>query len=186
MFTAVLDANVLFPQSLRDVLLRLAQAELYGPLWSSRILNEMETNVVENIGIAPERVARTVRLMREAFEEAEVDAAEIDALEPAMQNSAGDRHVLAAAVAADCELIVTFNLRDFPPEACEPLLVEAVHPDQFLLDLYDLHSGAVYRVVAELAVQLSAPAITFEELLERLDRAGVPGFADAIRRHRER
>src|SRR5262249_6221736 len=145
-----------------------------------RILAEMESNVVDNIGIAQEKVARTVRLMREAFEEAEVDAGEIAALEPAMQNSAEDRHVLAAAVAADCELIVTFNLRDFPADACSPVLVEVVHPDQFLLDLYDLDRDTVYRVVAELAVQLSNPPVTFDELLERLERAGVPGFAEAI------
>lgn len=186
MFTAVLDANVLVPQSLRDVLLRLAQAELYGPLWSARILEEMGSNLVEHVGIAPGKAARTVRLMREAFEEAEVDAGEIAALEPAMQNSAEDRHVLAAAVAADCELIVTFNLRDFPIEACGPVLVEAVHPDRFLLDLYDLDRETVYRVVAELAVQLSNPPVTFDELLDRLGRAGVPGFADATRRHRDR
>jgi hypothetical protein len=60
------------------------------------------------------------------FEEAEVDPAEIERLEPAMTNDEKDRHVLAAAVAADSELIVTFDLDDFPPEACEPVGVEAI------------------------------------------------------------
>lgn len=76
MFSAVLDACVLFPQSLRDALIRLAEAELYTPLWSERILEEMRSSLVEDRGIHLEKADRTVALMREAFEEAEVDAIE--------------------------------------------------------------------------------------------------------------
>lgn len=57
-----------------------------------------------------------------------------------MTNDEKDRHVLAAAVAADSDLIVTFDLDDFPAQACEPLRVEATHPDDFLLDLHGLNS----------------------------------------------
>lgn len=181
MFTAVLDANVLYPFSLRDTFVRLAVAELYGPLWSARILEEMRGNVVEKAGVDEEYAARTVELLREMFEEAEVDASKIEALEPAMTNPEHDRHVLAAAVAADCELIVTFNLDDFPAAACAPLLVEAVHPDLFLLDLYDLNPDVVYRTIAEQAAALRRT--TFEGLLEMLERAGAPRFVDAIRQH---
>ena len=102
--------------------------------------------------------------MHGAFEEAEVDAAEIERLEPAMTNDPSDRHVLAAAVAAGSELIVTFNLDDFPAEACEPLGVEAIHPDDFLLDLHDLN-----------------PPWPLEQLLDALEVAGVPRFAAAVR-----
>jgi hypothetical protein len=165
-------------------LVRLAIAELYGPLWSARILEEMRRNVVENAGVDEAYAARTVELLGETFEEAEVDAEKIAALEPAMTNQADDRHVLAAAVAADCELIVTFNLDDFPAAACEPLLVEVVHPDRFLLDLYDLSPDIVYRTIAEQATALRRS--TFDGLLEMLERAGVPQFAEAIRQHRKR
>lgn len=113
-FTAVLDAAALYPFSLRDTLLRLAQAELYVPLWSAQILEEMRRNLVEDHRMSEEKAARIVRLMRESFEEAEVDAAEIERLEPAMANHEKDRHVLAAAVAADSEVIVSFNVGDFP------------------------------------------------------------------------
>lgn len=183
MFSAVLDACALFPQSLRDLLLRLSAAELFVPLWSARILEEMRTSLVEERGIDPAKVERTVQLMRESFEEAEVDAAKIEAIEPAMTNDAKDRHVLAAAVAAGAELIVTANVRHFPPEACAPLGVSVTHPDAFLRDLFDLDSETVYRVVADLTAGLRT--MTFDQFLEALENAGVGGFVAELRAYRE-
>ena len=181
-FSAVLDANVLYPFSLRDTLLRLAELELYTPLWSARILEETRRNLVEH-RINEEQAARIDQAMREAFEEAEVDPAEIERLEPAMTNDSKDRHVLAAAVAADSELIVTFDVRDFPLEACEPLGVEAIHPDDFLLDLHDLNPQAVRAALEQQAADLNPPW-PLDQLLRALAKAGVPRFADAIRAQR--
>jgi predicted nucleic acid-binding protein len=114
-FSAVLDTNVLYPFSLRDTLLRLAELELYTPLWSARILEEMRRNLAQH-RITAEQATRIEAAMRAAFEEAEIDTAEIERLEPAMTNDPKDRHVLAAAVAADSELIVTFDLDDSRPK----------------------------------------------------------------------
>ncbi len=184
MFSAVLDACVLFPQSLRDVLLRLAAAEFYAPLWSERILEEMRSNLVDARGIDPEKADRTVLLMREAFEEADVQMVKIASLEPVMTNDEKDRHVLATAVAAGSELVVTFNLQDFPRAACEPVGVSAVHPDEFLRDLLDLEAETVYRVIAELVANLRET--NFDQFLEMLKRAGVPAFGAALEAHQER
>ena len=181
-FSAVLDANVLYPFSLRDSLLRLAELELYTPLWSVRILEEMTRNLVEQ-RITEEQAARIEEAMRQAFEEAEVDPAEIERLEPAMTNDPKDRHVLAAAVAADSELIVTFDLYDFPPEACDPVGVEAIHPDEFLLDLYDLDPEGVRAALEQQAGDLNPPW-PLDELLRALTKAGVPRFVDAVRAQR--
>ncbi len=178
-FSAVLDTNVLYPFSLRDTLLRLAELDLYTPLWSARILEEMSRNLVEH-RITADQAARIEQAMRATFEEAEVDPAEIERLEPAMTNDEKDRHVLAAAVAADSELIVTFDLDDFPPEACEPLGVEAIHPDDFLLDLHDLNPDAVRVALEQQAGDLNPPW-PLEDLLRALRTAGVPRFVDAIR-----
>jgi predicted nucleic acid-binding protein len=183
-FSAVLDACVLFPQSLRDALIRLAEAELYTPLWSERVLEEMRSSLVEDRGIHPEKADRTVSLLREAFEEAEVDAIKIASLEPAMTNDEKDRHVLATAVAAGSELVVTFNVSDFPSTACEPVGVAAVHPAAFLSDLVDLDADTVYRVIAELVAGLRAT--NFDEFLEMLENAGVPSFVTELRAHQER
>jgi predicted nucleic acid-binding protein len=181
-FTAVLDANVLYPFSLRDTLLRLAELELYTPLWSARILKEMTRNLVER-QLTEEQAARIEQAMRTAFEEAEVDPDEIERLEPAMTNDEKDWHVLAAAVAADAELIVTFDLSDFPAEACEPLGVEAIHPDDFLLDLHDLNPEAVLTALEQQAADLHPPW-PLEQLLSALTTAGVPRFATALREQR--
>jgi predicted nucleic acid-binding protein len=177
--SAVLDTNVLYPFSLRDTLLRLAELELYTPLWSTRILEEMTRNLVEH-RLTEEQASRIEEAMRAAFEEAEVDPDEIERLEPAMTNNEKDRHVLAAAVAADSELIVTLNLGDFPPEACEPFGVEAIHPDDFLLDLHDLDPEAALAALEQQAADLHPPW-PLEQLLDALTTAGVPRFASAIR-----
>jgi predicted nucleic acid-binding protein len=178
-FSAVLDANTLYPFSLRDTLLRLAELELYTPLWSERILAEMRRNLVER-QITNEQAERIVRAMRGAFEEADVDAAEIERLESAMINDPKDRHVLAAAVAAGSELIVTFNLDDFPVEACEPLGVEAIHPDDFLLDLNDVSPDGVRAALVQQAADLNPPW-PIDQLLAALEIAGVPRFVAALR-----
>ncbi len=100
-----------------------------------------------------------------------------------MANDPKDRHVLAVAVAADSELIVTFDLDDFPAQACEPLGVEATHPDDFLLDLHDLNPEAVRAALEHQAADLHPPW-PLDELLRALTTAGVPRFADAIRAQR--
>ena len=78
---------------------------------------------------------------------------------------------------------VTFDINDFPPQACEPVGAEATHPDDFLLDLYDLNPEAVRAALEQQAADLN-PAWPLDELLRALTAAGVPRFADAIRAQR--
>jgi len=177
-FSAVLDTNALYPFSLRDTLLRLAELELYTPLWSEHILEEMRRNLVER-QITDEQAERILRAMRGAFVEAEVDSAEIDRLEPAMTNHPKDRHALGAAVAAGSELIVTFNLHDYPAEACEPLGVEAIHPDDFLIDLHDLSPDGVRAALEQQAADLHPPW-PLDQLLGALEVADAPRFVAAV------
>lgn len=179
-FRVVLDACVLYPFSLRDTLLRLAEGELYDPFWSSRILEEMARNLTRD-GLMPRaRADRLARLMREAFEEAEVTTPAVELLEPAMTNRPKDRHVLAAAVTAHAEAIVTTNLKDFPARACAPLGVEAIHPDDFLSALLAEAPRTVVAVLRQQAAGLDNPPITLDELLGMLAKPA-PGFVAAVR-----
>jgi predicted nucleic acid-binding protein len=179
---AVLDANVLYPFALRDTLLRLAEAGLYEPVWSARILEEARRNLVAQ-RIDADQADRLLGVMRAAFEEAEVAEAGVSVLEPAMTNAPEDRHVLAAAVHGGADVIVTINVRDFPASACCMFGVEALHPDEFLCAQFEIATGLVVECVERQADDLSRPPKTFDELLEMLHRT-VPRFADALRGHR--
>jgi predicted nucleic acid-binding protein len=121
----VLDTCVLFPDYLRDTLLRLAEAEIYEPLWSADILEELRRNVAAKM---PEvKAKRLVEVMAESFPHSAVTG--YATLVPDMRNDPKDRHVLAAAVCGEAHAIVTRNLRDFPAEASEPYDIEVLSPD---------------------------------------------------------
>jgi predicted nucleic acid-binding protein len=106
---AVLDANVLYPQWLRDLMLTLAAMGHYEPLWSAVIIDEMRRNVLrDHPDIDPGRFNEvTIAALRRAFPDAWVSVD--DALIAEMDNEPGDRHVLAAAVAGSANIIVTAN-----------------------------------------------------------------------------
>ncbi|UVS82640.1 PIN domain-containing protein [Actinokineospora sp. UTMC 2448] len=70
-FPAFLDANVLVPVHLTDLLLRLAEHETYRPLWSDHVLREVE-RTLPRLGVSTEKAAWRVRVMREHFPDAEV------------------------------------------------------------------------------------------------------------------
>src|SRR5690349_16924612 len=142
-YVVVLDANVLYPFSLRDLLLRLAEQELFVHVWSERILDEMARNLVANERVAEENAAKLVAVMKRAFPESAQDLDAIARLEGEMPNDEGDRHVLAAAVVAGAEGIITFNIRHFRDEDLEPLGKQAVHPDDFLCTLHDMFPAVV-------------------------------------------
>ncbi len=180
-FRAVLDACVLFPFSLRDTLLRLAERELYDVYWSDRILDEVTRNLVSEGFMTEAAAQRLEGFMRQAFDAATVSTEAIARLEPVMTNHPKDRHVLAAAVASDAEAVVTSNLKDFPHEACEPWDVVAMHPDEFLMILQAKRPTVVLEVLTEQAGDLKNPPWSLDELLDALAKV-VPGFVDAVRR----
>ena len=109
----MLDANVLFPFTLRDTLLRAAAAAFYQLRWSAEILDEMERNLVSTGTMPADKAARLRGVMVQYFPEADVTGYE--PLIAGLLNRAKDRHVVAAAVKAGAQVIVTANLGDFDP-----------------------------------------------------------------------
>jgi len=180
---AILDASVLYPLPLRDTLLRIAETGLYDPCWSERILDEVARNLIAKRGATDAQTEGLLAAMRCAFDTATVPEPAIARLEPAMTNNPKDRHVLATAVAASAQVIVTLDLKHFPSDACEPFAVESLHPDAFLLDLRSLGPDMVTDTVARQAAALTRPPMTTDELLDRL-AATVPDFAHTLRTHR--
>jgi predicted nucleic acid-binding protein len=178
-FSVVLDTCVLYPNYLRDTLLRLAVAGSYRPLWSRDILVELERNLPDRV--TAEQAARVIAKMREHFEDAEVFGYE--PLIDAMPNDPKDRHVLAAAVRANASAVVTFNLPHFTASDLAPFAVQAIHPDEFLLNQLGLAPGALVAVLERQARAYRRPPRDVAALLAVLGRSGVPEFAEEARRH---
>ena len=181
-YTVALDACALVPIVLADTLLRVAERGLYRPLWSERILAEAQGAI---LGIHPDidaaTVARRFNDMEVAFDDAMVMGWE-DLEETISLPDPDDRHVVAAAIRGGAQAIVTSNLADFPSDALAAFDLEAVHPDDFLLDQLDLSPVVVQDVAREQAAHSNAPPLTVQDLILRLDRAGVPKFADELGR----
>jgi len=179
-FSVLLDANVLYPVYLRDVILRFAYAGVFQVHWTDQILNEMARNIKSKV---PEdrhdRVDRTVAQMREAFPEAMVIGHE--RLIESMTNHPKDRHVLAAAVQAGADLIVTSNVRDFPRSSCEPHDIDVQPPDDFLCYQWELRSPEhLTHILEGWASNLLDPPVTLEALLEEHLHRRVPRFSETV------
>ena len=174
MYTVVLDANVLYPAPLRDLLIRVGMKGIVRVRWTDLILDECFRNILANRSeLSLERLTRTRELMNLAIRDAMIQGYE--ALIPSLElPDPDDRHVLAAAIRSGAQSIVTFNIKDFPPSVLGPLGVEALRPDDFLLDLLDLAPGAVASAVSEQANDLNDPPVSVSELLQRLVRQGLP------------
>ncbi len=186
-FVAFLDANVLYPAALRDVLLTLAEAGICQIRWSPDVLDEVERNVATrarapepSVAAAGARYLRSV--MEDAFPEALVPRQAYEHLLPAMANHPKDRHVLAAAVAGRADVIVTFNVSDFPLAACQPYGIDVQDPDTFLMHQFGLMPDRIAPVLAELAAERRPPMNTPEGILRVLERT-VPGFCAMVRKH---
>lgn len=110
-YAVLLDACVLVPIALTDTLLRIAERDLYRPLWSARIVAEATDVIVEiHPDIPPVQVQRRFGAMDSAFEDARVDGWE-DLEDKVTLPDPNDRHVVAAAVRGRTDAIVTANVR---------------------------------------------------------------------------
>jgi predicted nucleic acid-binding protein len=179
-FRVVLDANALYPFSLRDTLLRSAAKGLFQAYWSEKILDEAVRNLVDSKTMTEAQAKHLLSAMARAFPEALV--AGYEALEAAMKNDEKDRHVAAAAVKAGAQVIVTDNLNDFRDL---PDGIEAQSSDEFLCNLFDLDPDGMVELVQDQAADLKKPPRTFPELLGGLAKL-VPDFVAAIRGHVEK
>lgn len=179
-FVAVYDANVLYPGSLRDLLVRLAQTGLFQAKWTDEILDEMVDAITRRQPALRDRLVRTRELMTGAVSDCLVTGYEplIDGLS---LPDPDDRHVLAAAIRCNAQVIVTANLRDFPSRELDFYDIEAQSPDEFVLNVIDLAPARVIAVVQQQARQLGMPPSTIDDLLNRLRSIGLPRSVANIR-----
>jgi predicted nucleic acid-binding protein len=169
---AILDANVLYPASLRDVLLQLAFAGLYQARWSAEIDEEWKRNLLAARPELTERIERTQAVMRRAIPDALVTSY-ANHIPNLVLPDPDDRHVLAAAIAAEGEVIVTFNTRDFPAAALAPHDLVAQHPDEFLQGFIATVPAQFMAVVRRCVHRLTNPPVAASTYLETLRRLGL-------------
>lgn len=165
----VYDACVLYPSFLRDVLLRVAAADLVACRWTDEIQIEWTRNLQrDRPNSDPMRVAATRAKMEKVFPSARVENYQrhIERL----TNHRKDRHVLAAAIESGASQIITANLKDFPAHALSPDNVIAVAPDEFLINLYVDDPETVALTLNRHRVGLQKPALSAGDYVETCKR----------------
>ena len=171
--TALLDANVLYPAGLRDLLLRLADRYLYAPLWSADIHAEWIGSVLaDRPDLTADVLKRTRTVMDRHFPDAVVTGYLARATGLDLPD-ADDIHVLAAAIEGGADMIVTRNLRDFPADRLASHGLSAQHPDVFIADLFDADPEAVLAAVRGHRAALQTPPRTANEHLVALEGLGL-------------
>jgi len=180
-FTALYDACVLYPAPLRDLLMQLALSGLFRAKWTNAIHDEWIRNVLrERPDLRAEQLERTRTLMNAHVRDCLVE--NYESLIAGLQlPDPNDRHVLAAAIRARADVIVTFNLKDFPAEALKPYGLEAQHPDDFLAHLIDLDPEVVTHAGNACRERLKNPPKTIQEYLDILSGQNLPRTAAFFR-----
>ncbi|WP_250290159.1 PIN domain-containing protein [Frankia sp. CiP1_Cm_nod1] len=177
----VYDANVLYPNTLRDLLIRIAQSGLVQAKWTNEILDEMATAIGRTRpDISPEKLTRLRSLMNAAIRDVLVFGYE-PLIEGLKLPDPGDRHVLAAAIKAGAQVIVTRNLKDFPAADLEPWGVEAKTPDAFVLDQVGIRGQAVAASIQQIADSRTNPPESVDDILRQLERNGLVESTAALR-----
>ena len=182
-YTVVLDACVLYPAKLRNLLLCLAERGAFHARWTQDIQSEWVGNLLSKgkAGITEARLAHTVQQMNDAIEDSIIEDYQF-LIESLQLPDPNDRHVLAAAIVGHVDAVVTFNLRDFPrEEIMQRHKIEVIHPDDFMIFQYDLNNVAFLSTIKEMREQMKKPPLTAEQLANAFAVAGLPQTAARMR-----
>jgi predicted nucleic acid-binding protein len=180
-FIAVLDACVIYPAPMRDLLLNLADVHLYTPKWTDQIHEEWTRNLLKNRNdLQSDHLQRVVTQMNRAFPDANVIKYE-RLMGSVRLPDPDDCHVLAAAIRCDADVIVTTNLKDFPAHFLHEFDIEAQHPDQFISILIDLDSEKAIHAFRNQVERLKNPPLTPDKVLDNLNKAGLVATCTQLR-----
>lgn len=181
-YTALLDACVLYPLAMTDALLSLATAGFFAAKWTTRIedewiraLERQRPNLTGKLDVRRDS-------MRDAIPDWEVPQA---AWEPLVQGielpDPDDAHVLAAAIAGYADCIVTSNLKDFPDAILMDYGIEAIDPDRFIINQWDLDPVQAIAAFKRMRARRKKPHATPEDFADALEVGGLPATADRLR-----
>jgi predicted nucleic acid-binding protein len=178
----LLDASVLYPAVIRDILMQLAVSDLFQAKWTAAIHNEwIQSLLHDRPDINPQDLQRTRILMDTAVRDCLITAYQhlISSLTLPDPN---DRHVLAAAIVGHCNIIVTQNLKDFPNTSLASYGIKVQHPDEFLSNYLSLAPGAFCEAIHKIRNRLKNPPFTVDQYLDILTRNGLSTTASELNR----
>jgi predicted nucleic acid-binding protein len=179
--TVVYDSSVLYPAPLRDLLMNLAVTNLSAARWTQQIHNEWIRNVLKNRpDIKESQLERTRKFMDKSVRDCVITSYEF--LIPTLTlPDLDDRHVLAAAIHGDAEIIVTMNLKDFPGSVLADYGIAAWHPDEFVSSLLEQAPETVMKAVKAQQENLKHPPQTMKQLLKTLEKQGLKTFVKSLK-----
>ena len=180
--TYLLDTNVLIPFHSKNFLFELGYRGL--PVrWSRsieaefrRVWARLDLGSPDDAGLILEAARAAIPDWRAAERQSVVKTVSLP--------DPDDRHVLAAAVGCGASVIVTQNLKDFPPDALGPYGIMAMTPDKVISDLYDDRPNFVVSAAAAMRGRLVRPPMTVDEWLAGLTRGHLGEVARRLERHR--
>lgn len=183
---AVYDANILYSAVLCDLFLRVATAGLVRAHWTDQNHEEWIRAVLRRrTDLSRDQLTRRRDAMDRAVPGALVT--DFEHLVPALELlDPEDRHVLAAAIVAGAQVIVTKNTKDFPAAVLDPRGVVARGPDGFLLELFSTRHEEMLQAVADHRRSLVSPSRGVDEHHDAYRRNELPTFADALAAYRDR
>ena len=182
-FTAILDANVLFGIRLTSLLRELAMSGLFRARWSLDIHREWMEAVHTKHGIPMCELDYRRQCMETAIPDGRVDGYEplVNGLTLPDPN---DRHVLAAAIRCNADVIVTFNESDFPPSTLAPFGIHTRHPDLFIRNVDEIDPGTLITAVKNDMAHYKNPSLDVDAYIAGLREAGMPATAEYLNQTR--
>lgn len=167
----LIDANCLHKLYLRTLLLTLADAELIEPRWSKAIITETIRSITRRFPERPSSVSDRLNSLSKFFKNSLVVGYEylvggLGCLDQA------DEHVLAAAIHSESDVLLTFNLSDFPKETFEKYGVKVMNPDRYLMILANKDKEAFLTATAAWMGHFKMPAFRAQEAVQAIQRAG--------------
>ncbi len=175
----LIDACVLYPTVMREVLMGVAAQGVFDPLWSARILEEW-ARAAARIGDGYEDVARgEIALLKARWPKAEISHA------PDLEASLylpdpDDTHVLASAIAGKADILLTMNLKDFPTRTVSEHGVVRRDPDSLLREMFDEDPETVQQVAENVRVVAEQLSGTPQDMRKLMKKARLPRLGKAL------
>lgn len=177
-FTCVLDTNVIYPIDVRDLLFWFASFDLFTPKWSKHIFDEWEEVMIRK-GIPQDEINKRLTKAQRAFPDALVENYE-QLVESLALPDQKDRHVLAAAIKTNANVIVTNNIKDFPVDYLSSFGLIAKTADDFLTDTIDLNNELAVEAFRALVMNRTNPNLDEFEVLDRFRNNGLVDSANYL------